>query len=85
MHPSDLSALAELTPSAKHVLFAKDQPEYLPLSALVFEDGKIMTEWTLSEAERLRLIAGERIRLWVWTYGRALQPVSLEVTSEKSP
>ena len=61
MLPSDLSALADLTPDARHVVFAKDQPEYIPLPALVFEDGKIMTEWSLTETERLRLIAGERV------------------------
>jgi hypothetical protein len=67
---------------ARAIVIAKDQPEYIPLPALVFPDGKLVTEWTLTEEERTRLIRGENIRLWVWTFGQPLQPVMLEVTSE---
>ena len=75
-----LSALATLVPDCRHVIYAKDQPQYSPLPALIFPDGKVMTEWKPSEEERERLIAGESIRLWVWTFGGPLQPVSVEVT-----
>jgi hypothetical protein len=61
-------------------LIAKDQPEYIPLPALVFPDGKIMTEWVLTEEERQRIADGENVRLWVWTFGHPLQPVCLMVT-----
>ena len=69
-------------PEPRFVIFAKDQPEYLPLPALVYADGKVMTEWKLTEEERLALIRGENIRLWIWTYGRPLQPIALEVIKE---
>jgi len=72
-------------PSAQRVVFAKDQPEYAPLPALVFPDGKVCTEWRPTEDERARILAGENIRLWIWTYGRPLQPVALEVTCEEQP
>lgn len=84
MKPVDLSALAA-DPEPRHVVIAKDQPQYDPLPALIFRDGKVMTEWELTEDERARLISGERLRLWIWTFGRALQPIALEVTAEEKP
>jgi hypothetical protein len=68
---------------SRAVVIAKDQPEYLPLPALVFADGKILTEWCFTEEERAAIARGENIRLWVWTFGKALQPVMLEVTNEQ--
>lgn len=77
-------ALPELAadPEPRYVEIAKYQTEYAPLPALVFRDGKVLTEWELTEDERIRLIRGERLRLWIWTCGERLQPVALEVTSE---
>jgi len=69
-------------PEPRYVVLAKDQPQYDPLPALIFMDGKVMTEWKLTEEERGRLIAGENLRLWIWTFGRPLQPIALEVTDE---
>ncbi len=80
MKAADVSMLAG--DGSKYVVFAKDQPQYTPLPAICFDDGKVLTEWVLSEDERARLIAGERIRLWTWTFGQPFQPVRLEVTSE---
>lgn len=64
------------------ITFAKDQPEYTPLPALVYPDGKVLTEWTFTDEERAAIARGENVRLWVWTFGHPLQPVALEVTSE---
>lgn len=82
MESIDLETLSLLDPTARAIVIAKDQPEYLPLPALVFPDGRVMTEWKLSEDERGRLIAGEHLRLWIWMFGNPLQPIALEVTSE---
>ncbi len=76
------------------VVIAKDQPEYIPLPALVYPDGKILTEWRPTEEERLAIAHGENIRLWVWVFAHRcsacrhvdpgkLQPVSLTVTDEQ--
>jgi len=76
------------------VLIAKDQPEYLTLPALVFPDGKVLTEWQPSEAERTAIARGENVRLWIWVFPRRcagcgaveagkLQPVVLDVTDER--
>lgn len=92
MDPVTLAHLAA-DPEPRYVEIAKNQPEYQTLPALVYNDGSVLTEWDLTEDERLRLIRGERILLWVWAFptrcrhcdlvnGPKLQPIALEVTSE---
>jgi hypothetical protein len=66
------------------VIFAKNQPEYMPLPALTFTDGKILTEWELTEAERLALANGAPLRLWIWRFDQPLQPVMLQVAGVES-
>jgi len=61
------------------VTFAKDQPQYIPLPALVDANGVVMTEWELSEEELHRVMCGGRIRLWIHTCGHPLQPLCIEV------
>lgn len=67
---------------AQVVVFAKNQPEYNPLPALVFPDGRICTEWAFTEDERALIARGENLRLWVWSFNRPLQPVALQITDE---
>lgn len=61
------------------VTFAKDQPEYVPLPAAVSPAGVVLTEWEPTAAELHALCTGGRVRLQVLTFGRALQPVILDV------
>jgi len=61
------------------VVYAKDQPEYIPLPAHRTEDGMVITRWSLSIGERLRLLVGGSLWLSVLTFRRALQPVKLDV------
>jgi hypothetical protein len=93
MKPIPLPELAS-HPEPRFVEFAKaigrtaDVPERAhtdTLPALVYRSGLVMTEWALSEEELARLGRGERVRLWIQTYGRAIHPVALEVTSEDHP
>lgn len=79
MHPVEQFEME----GAQLVVFAKDQAEYVPLPALVFPDGKVLTEWALTEDERAAIGRGENLRLWIWTFGRPLQPVALDVTDER--
>lgn len=77
------------------ITFAKDQPEYTPLPALLYPDGKILIEWSLTEAERTRIARGENLRHWIWKPHATccpqcglvspclLQPLMLEVTDER--
>jgi hypothetical protein len=89
MIPVDLSALAA-DPEPVFVEIGKHQPEYLTLPALVYNDGKTLIEFSLTEEERTRLIKGENIRLWIFRSFRCkncdasqpFQPIAIEVTDE---
>lgn len=60
---------------ALEVVFAKNQPEYLPLPAFVAsEHGAVMTRWQLTWRERLRVLIQGYIYLQQLTFGEALQP-----------
>lgn len=71
-----------LTEGTRSVKIAESQDQYDTLPALVYPDGVVLTEWTLSEEERQAIARGENIRLWTWTFHQPFQPVKLEVTSE---
>ena len=45
------------------ITFAKNQPEYIPLPALVDQQGTVITEWELTEEEQERIFQGGHIRL----------------------
>lgn len=49
----------------KEVVFAKNQPEYLPLPALVLEgeEKPVVSRWRLDDEERKRIAAGADLLL----------------------
>lgn len=56
-----------------NVIFAEEQPEYLPLPAL--RKGNSVTScWELSEEEIETLLRTKRIFFTVLTFGKPLQP-----------
>lgn len=59
-------------------LYAKDQPEYNRLPVYRESDGAVLSRWKLSLRERLRVVVFGDVYLWVLTFGRPLQPVSLQ-------
>jgi hypothetical protein len=64
------------------VVIAKDQPEYEPLPAHVFEGestGRIACCWKLTWWERIKLLFTGRVWHQVLTFGRSLQPQLLTV------
>lgn len=67
------------------IVYAKDQPEYNPLPAVVIEgQGRpILTRWEFTEEERQRVANGESLYLWVYTFGQPLQPISPEIKTAK--
>ena len=84
MDAVDLSLLAQ-DPEPCHVVIAKDQPPYKPLPLLLYRDGSVMMEFSLSEEERYALLRGERIRLWIrylLPRPEGFPPIAIEVTSE---
>lgn len=66
---------------APEITVAEDQPEYLALTAAVY-DNTLLTRWTFTPEERARIAAGEDLYLGVMTFGRPLQPLSVQVGAE---
>ena len=60
------------------VVYAKDQPEYIPLPSHRTDDGTVITRWKLSIRERIRLLIGGSLWLSVLTFNHPLQPVKLD-------
>ena len=63
----------------KKVRIAEHQPQYETLPALVSPEGWNVSEWQLTEDERLAILDGATVYLYVWTFGRSMQPVNLAV------
>jgi hypothetical protein len=55
------------------------QPEFDPLPAAIDAAGLVLTEWEFSAEDLAVILNGGRLRLWLHTFNRPLQPVSLEV------
>jgi len=58
------------------VVFAKNQPEYIPLPA-IYKDGIVTTRWSLSWKERIRILFSGSLWLMIATFGEPLQPVKM--------
>lgn len=77
------------------VTFAKDQPQYDPLPALLYPDGRILIEWNFTDEERALIARGENLRHWIYKPAAVkclhcgadnpclLQPVLLQITEER--
>lgn len=65
--------------SSREVVYAKDQPEYIPLPAERWKDGTVVTKWNLSWKERLKVLFNGHFYLSVLTFNQPLQPVRLSV------
>lgn len=63
------------------IVYAKDQPQYIPLPVLRNKQGVVMSRWALTEEERDAIHAGADIYLSIHTFNQPLQPVRLEVGS----
>lgn len=67
------------------VVYAKDQPEYIPLPAHKTKDGHVTSCWTFTLKERLRILFGAKVYWTQMTFNRPLQPVrpSLDFGEER--
>lgn len=64
----------------QEIIFAKDQPEYRQLPALLVDDGRtVLTRWKLSDEERKAVASGADLTIAVMTFGQRLQPILPEV------
>lgn len=65
-------------PENELAIYAKDQPEYVPLPMWKGPDGLRVSRWQLTWKERLQVLLGGSLWLSVLTFERPLQPVKLE-------
>lgn len=69
------------------LVYAKNQPQYRPLHTLKSEypDGKVMSRWTLTPAQRAAVAAGADIFLELMTFHGPLQPITMAVATDINP
>lgn len=74
-----MKPVSPVFPGAKEVVYAKDQPQYIPLPAHRSSDGVVTTRWKLSLREKFHLLFGRPLYLQVMTFNSPLQPVKLTI------
>jgi hypothetical protein len=62
-----------------NITFAKDQPPYLPLPAWRNDKGTVISCWSLSLIERLKVLITGKIWIRTLTFNQPLQPQRLDV------
>lgn len=61
------------------VVYAQNQPEYVPLPTVRTPQGTLVTRWAPSDAEKAAIIRGDDIYVTVMTFGARLQPLQVSV------
>lgn len=66
----------------KEVVYAKDQPEYIPLRTLVSqtEEREVISRWTFTDEQRKAIAEGADVFLILMTFGAPLQPIKMAVS-----
>lgn len=64
-------------------IIAEHQDEYQNLPAIKVEPGMLITRWELTFRDRLRLLFGGSVYLWIMTFGQPLQPLLMQ--TERPP
>lgn len=63
----------------REAVYAKNQPEYIPLPVIRSSEGVVLSRWKITESERQAVSEGADVFLSVWTFNRSLRPVRLEI------
>jgi len=66
-----------------NVIYAENQPEYLPLPAHKSEDGVITSCCRLSFVERIKVLFCGRIYISVMTFNEPLQPIKIFIDKKE--
>ena len=70
----------------QNCVFAKDQPEYLPLPAYRSPNGQEVTAcWGMDWIERFRVLFTGRVYVTLLTFGHPLQPQIVSLTAPFDP
>jgi hypothetical protein len=66
----------------KEVVYAKDQPEYIPLRTLISAgpERKVLSRWTLTDKQREAVAKGADVFLELMTFGKPLQPIRMIIS-----
>ena len=65
-----------------NAVYAKTQPEYLPLPSHKTPDGLVTSCWEPTFWECIRLMMGAKLWLTVMTFNKPLQPQRMVIASE---
>lgn len=67
---------------SEEVVYAKDQPEYIPLRTLVSESAerRVISRWTFTDEQRKAIAEGADIFLELLTFEHPLQPIRMAVS-----
>lgn len=65
------------------IVYAKNQPEYIPLPALRFDDGLVVTRWKPSIWDRMLIAFGGDIYLGLLTFNHPLQPIIMSTNVQE--
>jgi len=57
-----------------NIVFAENQPEYLPLPAYKNDKGDVISCWQLSFKERIKILFTGKIWFYILTFNHPLQP-----------
>ena len=68
----------------QHIVFAADQPEYIPLPVWRKPGGEVVSRWRLSWRERIAALMGRPLYIEVLTFNRPLQPVYLTFSEDEA-
>jgi hypothetical protein len=67
----------------EEVVYAKNQPEYIPLRTLKSQSGIVLSRWTLTEEQRKEIASGADIYLELHTFNNPLQPIRMAISDGK--
>ena len=69
----------------QNVVFAKDQPEYQPLPALIIDSptGEVVSCWKLSFKERIKVLIFGRVWMSLMSFNKPLTPSYLAVNRKE--
>lgn len=69
----------------QNVVFAKDQPEYLPLPALKLYNpqGEVITCWKMSFKDRIKVLFTGKVWLSLMTFNKPLTPSYMSVNRKE--
>ena len=59
--------------------YAENQPEYLPLPAYKDFNGEVISCWSLSLYEKMRILLTGKLWITVLTFNKSLQPICTSI------